>query len=111
MRKTFLIIAIILTVLSVIFAALPLDTLALAPIGLALFFIFITFKKSEVNQRILPKRLFIAVYLCAIVVLGKTFFFKDKVAVDTKFEQQKVETKKEAKKDLEDLESLEKDLP
>ena len=42
----------------------------------------ITFKKSEVNQRILPKRLFIAVYLCAIVVLGKTFFFKDKVAVE-----------------------------
>lgn len=110
MRKTFLTIAIILTVLSVILSALPLDTLALAPIGLALVFIFITFKKSEIDERKVPKRLFIVVYLCAIVVLGKTFLIKDKVAVDTKFEKQKIENKQEAKKDLEDLESIDKDL-
>ncbi|MEC4004064.1 hypothetical protein OX283_005310 [Flavobacterium sp. SUN052] len=111
MRKTFLIIAIIFTVLSVIFSVLPFDTLALAPIALALIFIFIAFKKSEVNQRKAPKRLFIIAYICAIAVLGKTFLFKDKVAVDTKFEQQKIDNKQEAKKDLEDLENLEKDLP
>jgi uncharacterized membrane protein len=108
MRKTFLIIAIIFTLLSIVFSALPLDTLAFAPIGLALLFIFIAFKKSEVSERKLPKRLFIIAYICAIVVLGKTFLIKDKVAVDTKFEQQKIDTKQEAKKDLEDLE---KDLP
>ena len=108
MRKTFLIIAIVFTILSVIFSALPLDTLALAPIGLALVFIFIAFKKSEVGQRKAPKRLFIITYICLIIVLGKAFLIKDKVAVDTKFEQQKIETKQDAKKDLEDLE---KDLP
>ena len=104
MRKASLILAIVFTALSMIFAALPLDTLALAPIGPALIFIFIAFKKSEINQRKLPKRLFIITYICAAVVLGKTFLVKDKVAVDSKFEQEKMETKKEAKKDLEDLE-------
>jgi hypothetical protein len=108
MRKIVLIIAVIFTILSVVFAALPLDTLAFVPIGLALAFIFIAFKKSEISQRKLPKRLFIIAYICAIVVLGKTFLIKDKVAVDTKFEQQKIDTKQEAKKELEDLE---KDLP
>lgn len=107
MRKTFLILAIIFTVVSVIFSVLPLDTLAMAPIGLALLFIFITFKKATIEERKLPKRLFIVAYICGIVVLGKTFLIKDKVAVDTKFEQQKIETKQEAKKDLE---NLEKDL-
>ena len=104
MRKTFIILASLLTILSVIFSALPLGTLALAPIVLALITIFIAFKNSEIDQRKLPKRLFIVAYLCAIVVVGKTFLMKDKVAKDTKFEQQKVETKQEAKKDLEDLE-------
>ena len=37
----------------------------------------------------------------------KTFFFKDEVAVDQQFEQQKIETKQEAKKELEELEGLE----
>jgi len=104
MRKTLLIIAIVLTIVSVIFSALPLDTLALAPIGLALLFIFLAFKKSDVTQRKLTKILFIVTYICALVVLGKTFLIKDKVAVDTKFEQQKVESKKEDIKDLEGLE-------
>jgi hypothetical protein len=104
MRKAFLIIAVIFTILSVVFSALPLDTLALAPIGIALVFIFLAFKKSEVDQRKFPKRLFIVAYICALVVLGKTFLIKDRVAVDTKFEQQKIETKQEAKKELEDLE-------
>jgi len=104
MRKAFLIIAVIFTILSIVFSALPLDTLALAPIGIALLFIFLAFKKSEVDQRKFPKRLFIVTYICALVVLGKTFLIKDKVAVDTQFEKQKIETKQEAKKELEDLE-------
>jgi hypothetical protein len=104
MRKTFLIIAVIFTILSVVFSALPLDTLALAPIGIALLFIFLAFKKSDVEKRKFPKRLFIVAYICALVVLGKTFLIKDKVAIDTQFEKQKIETKQEAKKELEDLE-------
>lgn len=104
MKKTFLILAVIFTVLSLVFSVLPFDTLALAPIGVALIFIFIAFKQSETRERKLPKILFTITYICAIVVLGKTFLIKDKVAVDTQFEQKKKDTKKEAKKDLEDLE-------
>ena len=104
MRKTLLIIAIVLTIVSIIFSVLPLDTLALAPIGLALLFIFLLFKKSNVAQRKFTKILFIVTYICALVVLGKTFLIKDKVAVDTNFEQQKVESKKEDIKDLEGIE-------
>ena len=104
MRKTLLIIAIILTIVSIIFSVLPLYTLSLAPILLELLFIFLAFKKSNGAQRKFTKILFIVTYICALVVLGKTFLIKDKVAVDTKFEQQKVESKKEDIKDLEGLE-------
>ena len=45
--------------------------------------------------------------LCSAVVLGKTLLVKDEVATDTQFEQQKIETKQEAKKELEELEGLE----
>ena len=51
MRKTFLILAIIFTIISIAFSVLPFDTLALAPIGVTLIFIFIAFKKSSVEQR------------------------------------------------------------
>jgi EamA domain-containing membrane protein RarD len=105
MRKTFLILAVIFTIISVIFSVLPFDTLALAPIGLALVFIFIAFQKSETEQRKITKILFTIAYICAIIVLGKTFLIKDKVAVDNQFEQQKMDAKQEAKKDLEDLEN------
>lgn len=107
MRKTFLILSYIFTALSVLFSALPLDTLAFIPIGLATICLVIAFLKSDISQRTWPKRLFIITYLCAAVVIVKTFFFKDEVAVDQQFEQQKIETKQEAKKELEELEGLE----
>lgn len=107
MRKTFLILSYIFTVVSIVFTALPLDTLAFIPIGLATICLVIVFIKSDVNLRVWPKRLFIITYLCAAVVVVKTFFFKDEVAVDQQFEQQKIETKQEAKQELEELEGLE----
>jgi Ca2+/Na+ antiporter len=107
MRKTFLILSYIFTALSIVFTALPFDTLAFIPIGLATICLVITFMKSDVNLRVWPKRLFIITYLCAAVVVVKTAFFKDEVAVDQQFEQQKVEDNKEEIKDLEELEGLE----
>jgi len=104
MRKILLIVAVVLTLVSILFSILPLDTLALAPIGLALLFIFFAFKKSDVKQRKFTKFLFIITYICGLYVLGKTYLIKDKVTVDTKFEQEKVDSKKEDLKDLEGLE-------
>lgn len=104
MRKILLIVAVVLTLVSILFSILPLDTLALAPIGLALLFIFFAFKKSDVKQRKFTKLLFIITYICGLYVLGKTYLIKDKVTVDNKFEQEKVDSKKEDLKDLEGLE-------
>ena len=104
MRKALLILSFVFVILSIVFSILPFDTLALLPIGVALILIFITFKKSDVNQRKLVKWLFAITYICAIFVLGKTYLIKDEVETDQQFEQQKIETKQEAKKELEDLE-------
>ncbi len=104
MRKVFLVLSIVFTILSLAFSFLPLGTLAFLPIGLALIFIFLTFTKSNAQQRNLTKKLFVLSYICAAVVLVKTFLIKDEVAKDAAFEKQKQETKVEAKKELEDLE-------
>lgn len=107
MRKLFLILSVVFVVISIVFTYLPFDTLAFLPIGTALIFLFITFKKSNIVERKLPKLLFAITYICILLVLAKTFLIKDEVAIDTKFEQEKIETKQEAKKELEELEGLE----
>ncbi len=107
MRKTFLILAIIFSVLGAIFSFLPFDTLAILPIVLALVFSFLAFSKSVDNQKKLPKNLFIFSILCAVFVLGKTILIKDEVEKDQTFEQTKIESNIEAKKDLQELEDLE----
>ncbi len=107
MRKLFLILGLLFTVLSLLFTVLPMDTLAFAPIGAALIALFLAFRFSDTSQRTWPKRLFMVTYICAAVVVVKMLFFKDEVAVDTQFQQQKQESVQEAKKDLEELEGLE----
>ncbi len=107
MRKLLLILAIVFTSFGLLFAVLPLDTLAFLPIGLGLVFAFLAYRKSEGLQQKIPKWLMIASLVCVIFVIGKTFLIKDEVAVDEQFEKEKIETKKEAQKDLEELEGLE----
>ena len=107
MRKIFLVLAIIFTVLAIIFSALPLDTIAFLPIGLDLIFGLLLLKKSNENQKKLPNILLLLCVLSSVFVLGKTLLVKDEVVKDVTFEKEKIETKKEAKKELE---ALEKDL-
>jgi len=106
MRQLFLVIASIFTILSVIFAFLPLGTLALVPIGIALLFGFLALKKSDVKQAKWVKMLLIVSVLSLVFVVGKEIFTKDEVEVDKKFDTKKVESKKEAQKELEGLDSL-----
>jgi D-alanyl-lipoteichoic acid acyltransferase DltB (MBOAT superfamily) len=106
MRKTTLLLASIFTVLGIVFSFLPLGTLALIPIILALIFSFITFSKSENELKQLPKMLLLVGVVSLVFVVSKQFFVKDEVAVDKKFEQTKQETKAEAKKELEEIEGL-----
>jgi predicted histidine transporter YuiF (NhaC family) len=88
-------------------SVLPFDTLAFLPIGLAIIFGLLLLKKSETQQKKLPKILLSITVLCSVFVLGKTLLIKDEVAKDTQFEKEKIETKKEAKKELEEIEGLE----
>lgn len=107
MRKLFLVLGIVFTLLALAFAYLPMDTLAFLPIGLALIFCLLLLKNSNDNQKIIPNILLLLCVLCSVFVLGKTLLIRDKVEKDTKFEKEKIETHKEAKKELE---ALEKDL-
>ncbi len=107
MRKLFLILACVFGALGIAFTILPMDTLAFLPIGLAIIFGLLTLKKSEESEKKFPKIILIIAALCSVVVLGKTLLIEDEVAIDTQFEQQKIETKQEAKKELEELEGLE----
>lgn len=107
MRKLFLILSCIFGVLGIVFTILPMDTLAFLPIGLALIFGLLALKKSDDNQKKFPKIVLMVGAFCSLVVLGKTLLIEDEVAIDTQFEQQKIETKQEAKKELEELEGLE----
>ncbi|HEY5591107.1 MAG TPA: hypothetical protein VIK55_08815 [Paludibacter sp.] len=104
MRKLFFYLAIFFSVLGIAFAVLPLGTIALLPIGLALIFSFLSFKKSEENQKKIPKLLLIVSALTLLVVVGKEVFIKDEVIIDKQFDQNKIESKKDAVKELEGLE-------
>lgn len=107
MRKLFLVLGIIFTVSAIVFSTLPMDTIAFLPIGLALIFCLLLLKNSNDNQKKLPNILLLLCVLSSVFVLGKTLLIKDEVVIDAKFEKEKIETKKEAKKELE---ALEKDL-
>lgn len=104
MRQLFLVIASIFTVLSVVFAFLPLGTLALIPVGVALLFGFLALKKSDAKQAKWVKVLLVVSVLSLVFVVGKEFLTKDEVEVDKQFDVKKLESKKEAQKELEDLE-------
>ncbi len=106
MRQLFLVIASIFTVLSIIFSFLPLGTLALIPVGIALVFGFLALKKSDLTQAKLVKVLLVISGLCLVIILGKEIFIKDEVEVDQQFNTEKIESKEEAQKELEELEGL-----
>ena len=55
MRKIFLVLASVFTTLSIVFAFLPLGTLGLIPIGIALLFGYLAFRKSDDSQKKLVK--------------------------------------------------------
>jgi membrane protein implicated in regulation of membrane protease activity len=104
MRQLFLVISSIFSVLSVVFAFLPLGTLALIPVGIALIFGFLALKKSNVKQAKWVKVVLFISILSLVFVVGKEFLTKDELEVDQQFDAKKVESKKEAQKELEGLE-------
>ncbi|MBK9223926.1 MAG: hypothetical protein IPO23_03345 [Flavobacterium sp.] len=104
MRKLFIVLAFIFAFIGIAFSILPLGTLALLPIGLALIFGLIAFLKSDAQQKNVPKWILIVAGVTLIIVIGKEILITDEVAKDEQFEQKKIESKKEDLKDLEGLE-------
>ena len=105
MRKTYLILALFFTFLAMVFSFLPLDTIAFLPIGIAFLFSLLLLKKSIQSQKKIPKTLLFICGIITLFVVGKTVFVKDEIVEDTKFEKEKVEIKKEAQKELEEIEN------
>lgn len=105
MKNLFATLAILFLVLSCVFSFLPMGTIALIPITLGLLFSYLFFKKSEDSKKGFSKIVLVLTALCLLFVLIKVTFIKNEVEVDTKFEQQKLENKKDAKQDLEEIES------
>ncbi len=106
MRKLFLTLSIILTVLGIILTILPTEKLAVIPIVLAVILGFLALIKSDEGQKNLPKWILIIALITFFVSIGKQFLSKDEVVIDKQEEVKKVESQKEDKKDLEDLEGL-----
>lgn len=107
MRTLFIILSVIFILLAIVFTILPMGTIAFLPLGLALFFAFLAFIKSESNKKALPKFLLIFTIITSIAVIGKVIFAKDIVEEDQQFDITKQASKSEAINDLEDLEDLE----
>ncbi len=106
MRKSLLILSIIITVLGIVLTILPTEKLALIPIVLAIILGFLALIKSDESQKNLPKWVLIIALITFFVSIGKQFISKDEVVIDKQEEVNKIESQKEDKKDLEDLEGL-----
>lgn len=107
MKKLFIVLAVLFTIIGIIFTFLPLGTLAIIPVAPALFFAFLAFRKSAGKQKRISKLLLAVSTLTLIIIVGKELFVKDEVVADQQFEQKKAASEKEAKKELEEIEGLE----
>jgi len=107
MRYLLITLSAFFALLGIAFTILPMGTIALLPIVLSLILAFLAVKKSTDNQKKIPKLILYISALTLLVVIGKEVFIKDEVVVDQQFDQKKVESKENAKKELEELDDLE----
>lgn len=121
MRKILAILGAIVAVLGVILAFTPLDTIPLLPALIALVLGFIALKLYQNKKRStkFPKIIIALAFLTGAIVLGKSLFFENEIAVDTEFEEKQELNKQESIQELneieelnniEDLDGLEEDL-
>lgn len=106
MRKTFIITNIVFTVIAIIFTILPMGTIALLPVIIAIILAFLAVLKSLNSQKNLPKILLIISISILLLIVGREVFVEDKVEVDKVFMQENENSKQEAQKDLEELDGL-----
>jgi hypothetical protein len=103
MKKILIFVASFFCILGIIFSILPLATIALLPVIIAIILAVLSIRFSSSKQQKFAKIVLLLSSLTLLVVVGKEVFIKDEVAVDKQFEQKKIESKKEDVKDLEAL--------
>lgn len=104
MRKLFIILAAVFAVVGLIFAILPMGSIAFLPIILAIVLALVAMWKSNDNQKKIPKWILVIALAILVLVTVKVVFVKDKVLVDQQFIQENVDSKEEAQQELEGLE-------
>jgi EamA domain-containing membrane protein RarD len=104
MTRLFIILSIVFAVFGIAFTILPMGTIALIPIALALVFAFIAILRQR--EKLFPKILFLLIFVNLLTVIGKEVFVKDVVEADQQFESVKEQSEQEAQKELEDFENL-----
>ena len=104
MRKLFIILAAVFAVVGLVFAILPMGSIAFLPIILAIVLALVAMWKSNDNQKKIPKWILVIALAILVLVTVKVVFVKDKVLVDQQFIQENVDSKEEAQQELEGLE-------
>lgn len=104
MRKLFIILAAVFAVVGLVFAILPMGSIAFLPIILAILLALVAMWKSNDNQKKIPKWILIIALAILVLVTVKVVFVKDKVVMDQQFIQENVDSKEEAQQELEGLE-------
>ena len=104
MRKLFSILAAVFAVVGLVFAILPMGSIAFLPIILAIVLALVAMWKSNDNQKKIPKWILVIALAILVLVTVKVVFVKDKVVVDQQFIQENVDSKEEAQQELEGLE-------
>lgn len=106
MRKVFNVLAVLFIVVGIVCAILPMGTLGLFPVGLAVIFAGLAFIVSEKTQKKFPKIVLIVSALLLLIVMVKAYAIPDEVADDATVEQQKATPNSEDLNDLEELDVL-----
>lgn len=104
MSKLFIILAAVFAVVGLVFAILPMGSIAFLPIILAIVLALVAMWKSNDNQKKIPKWILVIALAILVLVTVKVVFVKDKVVVDQQFIQENVDSKEEAQQELEGLE-------
>lgn len=106
MRKLYITLSIIAAILGLVLTILPTEKIGLIALFLSIIFSVLAINKSEISAKNLPKFLLLFAGITLIIGLVKIFAIKDEVVIDQKDEIIKVESQKQDKKDLEELEGL-----
>lgn len=109
MKLIALIIAIIGGIITIVFTIFPIGNLTIFPAFITIIcgFILLKLYSQEHLSTKLPKVLITIAFIGALISMSRSVLNTDEIEEDTNFELREKESKKEAVKELEELEGLE----